>query len=224
MSLLLHAISPPDASVGPRSGLRGNPLVRVEASGLTAWATMFDEKPDQLTRHDLLAHHEVVSEIDQAHDACLPARLPTWLATTEQLQDLLARRQAELEASLARVHGRVELAVIATWAAPDDLPEEPQVATPGTRYLLQRRLAIEGSDRRRERAHQLADELERLSQPELVEMRREVSPSRAVALSAALLVPRASAPAVKARLGTAAQDVRILVNGPWPPYTFAEVG
>ena len=44
-----------------------------------------------------------------------------------------------------------------------------------------------------------------------------------VALSSAVLVARASAEDVKNRLIRAEQDVRILVNGPWPPYTFATV-
>ena len=34
-------------------------------------------------------------------------------------------------------------------------------------------------------------------------------------------MPRESAVSVKARLIRAERDVRILVNGPWPPYTFA---
>jgi hypothetical protein len=44
-----------------------------------------------------------------------------------------------------------------------------------------------------------------------------------VALSAALLVPRASAENVRKRIARTEQDVRILINGPWPPYTFADV-
>jgi hypothetical protein len=38
-----------------------------------------------------------------------------------------------------------------------------------------------------------------------------------------VLVPRASAENVTKRLTRSEQDVRILINGPWPPYTFADV-
>lgn len=231
MSLLLHAITPTETGQAPAVGLRGYPLVRIEEPGLSVWATEFQAKPDQLTREDLLNHHRLVSQLDLALDACLPARLPSWFATREELHHRVATRSTELQAGLERVRGRAELAITALWTLEEeDAPEgeedapEAEAATPGTRYLFQRRHAIEASDRRRERARQLADELEHLSQPELVEMRRQLCPSRAVALSAALLVPRSSASAVKARFPHPLQDVRILVNGPWPAYTFAAVG
>ena len=66
------------------------------------------------------------------------------------------------------------------------------------------------------------EQTERLVGSDLVDVRK-FCPSVIVALSSALLVPRASADRIKARLSRDEQDVRILVNGPWPPYTFATV-
>jgi hypothetical protein len=83
---------------------------------------------------------------------------------------------------------------------------------------------IAGSERRRERATELADAIEKRVGADLVDSRRRVCPSPSVALSLALLVPRENAHELVARLLSLAQDVRILVNGPWPPYTFAVVG
>jgi len=224
VSLLLHAITPPDTGVTPPTGLRGHPLVCVQDEDLVAWATEFPEKPDQLTRADLLAHHELVSRLDEWLDGSLPARLPTWIGDRDALQRLLTAKRAELSTSLERVRGRTELAVTAVWTTPEEQTPSSEAATPGTRYLLQRRQAFAGSDRRRARAHQLADELERLAAPDLAEMQRKVCPSKGVALSAALLVARPTAIEVKARLPRVDQDVRILVNGPWPPYSFAAAG
>jgi len=40
----------------------------------------------------------------------------------------------------------------------------------------------------------------------------------------ALLVPRVRAAEVRARLARVEPDVRILLNGPWPPYSFVAIG
>ena len=95
---------------------------------------------------------------------------------------------------------------------------------PGTRYLLERQQALAGSDLRRARATELADEIERVAGADLVAVRRQVCPSATVAISSALLAPQASARNLIARLLGMHNGLRILVNGPWPPYTFADTG
>jgi hypothetical protein len=69
----------------------------------------------------------------------------------------------------------------------------------------------------------LADDLERELADVLLEARRQLCPSASVALSCALLLPVRQAEAARQRIPRSAADVRILVNGPWPPYTFASV-
>jgi Gas vesicle synthesis protein GvpL/GvpF len=225
VSLLLHAITSPEAGITSPAGLRGHPLVCAQKEGLAAWATAFPDEPEQLTRADLLAHHELVSRLDEQLDGTLPARLPTWISDLDALERLLVARRDALSANLERVRGRTELAVTALWMAAEaeTLSAEASTSGPGTRYLLQRRQVFAGSDRRRALAQQLADDLERLAASDLAEMQRQVCPSQGVALSAALLVARPRAIEVKARLRRVAHDVRILVNGPWPPYSFADV-
>jgi hypothetical protein len=227
--LLLHAIarvdsSPPDLA----AGLRNLPPLRVDEAGLSAWATPLAEAGDALGRADLLAHHAIVSEIDERADGCLPARFPTWVEG-DALRELLRARQVALSTGLERVRGRAELAVTVVWTssletttpAPAASAAPPETSTPGRRYLVERRQAFAGSDRQRERARELADELERVLGADLVGARHQLNPSRQVALSSALLVPRARAEGLKMALALVKRDVRILVNGPWPAYTFA---
>ena len=60
----------------------------------------------------------------------------------------------------------------------------------------------------------------------VVDAEHRVCPSPQVALSSALLVQRDGAAAAIEKLGAlgqAEQDVRILVHGPWPTYTFAHI-
>jgi hypothetical protein len=225
VSLLLHAITPIEAADPAPTGLRGQPLIRVEEQGLAAWATEFHPSLDQLTREDLLSHHALVMRLHQLHVSVAPARFPTWLADVEAARHLIESRCGELSSTLEKVRECTELSVTAVWlTADDDGAPVPDAATPGRRYLLERQQAFAGSDRRHQRARELADEVERLVGPDLVEAQRRVCPSTTVAASIALLVPRARAAEVKARLSPVEPGVRILVNGPWPPYSFVDIG
>jgi hypothetical protein len=226
--LLLHAITtsdPPATAADAAAGLGGRRLTRIDAGDLVAWASEFASPPDQFTRADMLEHHEIISRLHAQVDACLPARFATWVTGNADLE----RRAEPLAAALERVRDRSELAVTALWTSPlaDDNPPHqappPEAARPGTRYLRDRQHAFAGTDRRRACARELADEIERSAGQELVEATRTVCPSPAVALSAALLVPRATAAGLRLRLLRDRPGVRILVNGPWPPYTFADV-
>jgi hypothetical protein len=222
MRLLLHAVTTTEPAALSPIGLRGQPLIVVRHAEMSAYASRFDAPVEHFGRADLLAHHDIVSALSAQIDV-LPARFPTWLADEQALRGELERRQADFGAALERVRGRVEIAVTALWTDDPDDQRPPEAPTPGRKYLLGRQQAFTGGDRRRARGRQLADEMERLVGNDLVEIRHQVCPSPSVALSSAVLVPRASAENVRKRITRAEQDVRILINGPWPPYTFADV-
>jgi hypothetical protein len=225
VSLLLHAITPIEPAAPSLAGLRGQPVIAVDEQGLTAWTTDFDEAPGQLTRDDLLAHHGLISQLHESLASVVPARFPTWVADAHALRRLIGSRRGELSSALDTVRGCAELSVTAVWLTDDDdAASVPEAATPGRRYLLERRQAFAGSDRRRQRAREVADQIERLVGPDLVESQRRVCPSTAVAASMALLVPRLRAVEIMARLPPVESGVRILVNGPWPPYSFVDIG
>jgi hypothetical protein len=225
VSLLLHAITLlPETEPDVLQAFRGGRLVRAYEAGLCAWATELSDSEAAFTRGDLLAHHDVVSGIFARAQALLPARFPTIFDNVAAVTDRLGAREQELKSRLDRVRGCCELAVTILWTTADEPSVTAVSESPGRNYLMQRQLAFAGSDRRRARARDLADELERLAQPNLVTVRHSILPSERVALSSALLVPRSHAVEVGARLVRTEHDVRILVNGPWPPYTFAAVG
>jgi hypothetical protein len=210
MSLLLHAIVPADGARAPEGA------TSVLAGRLVAIASDHDGGRT-LGRPEMLAHHELVAELHADHDACLPARFPTLLADGDALKDVLERRETELRAALERVRGRSELAVTALWTHPAQ--REPVAAdTPGRRYLLERQQA----QQLRTAASAIADGIERALGADLIDARRRVCPRAGVAVSSAVLVPSARASELAERvLSTEGlPDVRILVNGPWPPYSF----
>jgi hypothetical protein len=220
VSLLLHAITKlkADAPVGEVVGVRGERLVTIEVRGLAAWVTWLKVDSTPFTREDMWDHHRVVSQVFEGVEACLPARFPTLVEGEGALRAQVDERAEALARQLELVRDACELAVTAAWTTPEPT-DEGNEATPGRRYLL--RLA--SSQRRRERAASLADSLERLAGEEVLQSRRMVCPSVRVALSLALLLRRASAEKLRERLARQlSSDVRILVNGPWAPYTFAD--
>jgi hypothetical protein len=234
--LLVHAITPSEARPGPDKGLRGQQLVCIEGEGLTCWATEL-RSGERFTTLDLLEQHKLVSHIYEQRAATLPARFPTWFADAAAVRERLRNGRAELSDALERVRGRSEFAVTALWTpaadeegalareheAPSGAPEGPlsEVASRGTRYLLERQKVLQRGERQRLHAMAVAEEIQRSVGADLVDVRRQVCPSARVALSLALLVPREAARNVDGRLPRRARGVRILVSGPWPPYSFA---
>jgi hypothetical protein len=225
MRLLLHAVTSGEVLPGDTpGGLRGQTLVGMLQGEVTGWATWLADADPKFGRSDLLEQHAIISRLYGQVDACLPARFPTWYADEAALRAELCRKQADLRAGLAAVRGNCELAVTVLWNGPAEPGLPSEAVTPGIRYLQQRQQAFGGSDRRRARARELAAEIERLAGPDLVAATAQVCPSATVAVSSALLAPRDSATALIARLPRARDGVRILVNGPWPPYSFAGTG
>jgi hypothetical protein len=223
---LLHAITlPPEACAVDASGLRGTLLTRLDVAGLTAWSSTLNLAPSSFSRDDVLDNHRVVSGIFASVDACLPARFPTVLDAS-QLDTRIRERRDQLARQLDRVRGACELAITAVWASPDEPLPIPKDVTPGRRYLLARQRALSTTEQRRARANALADDLERQLADTARDTRREVCPSPTVLLSYAVLLSRSDVECVGQRIASRtrrAADVRILVNGPWPPYTFASL-
>lgn len=205
------------------AGLHGRGLATSNVGVMTAWYTPLPTDRASFTKADVLDHHRVVSQVFETVEACLPARFPTVVADEDVLRSQLAERGEALAAQLEVVRGACELAVTALWTAPEAAEqnevEDLETVTPGRRYLLRRA----SSQRRRRLADELADSLEQRAGRDVLQARRQVCPSMRVALSLALLLRRASADIVRARLDRDLNgDVRILVSGPWAPYTFAD--
>lgn len=201
MRLLLRAITTPADSSG---------FVTVTANGLMAWASEVEDDQAEFSRDAMLEHHRVVADIDARVEACLPARFPTAVNDADALSALIASKGVELARQLERVRGCCELAVtVADPAAPDS-------PASGRQYLLarQKRYAL---------ARELSERVTSTLGGDLVASQTRVCPTTTVVLSMALLVPRPRVSEVVTNLRRVAADVRILVNGPWPPYSFARV-
>ena len=222
MTLLAHAIaaSPPAGLSGV--GLRGRPLAWSEAGDLGLWSTEW--APDiKLERPDALEHHRVVERICAAQP-CLPVRFGTAFASSDDARASLDKRSAALHAALARVAGKSELALTLLWREPTARQVVASAAGPGRQYMETRRAEFAAREGRRSRADSLVKEVisELAIDRQLVW--HETCTSENVAVSLAVLVPTERAAEGKAdleRIAARFTDVVPVLNGPWPPYTFA---
>jgi hypothetical protein len=232
-ALFVHAIALVSSGLPERPliGLRGHTVGRVCSEPLAAWATAWESADRELRRADLLAHHALVETVS-ATGPCLPVRFGTWLRGQSAVAELLESRQPELLAAIARVRGRCELAITLLWHDPSTaIAPEPAAALPvgagsGRVYLEDRRQFWRGSVRRRERSEALARQLEQAVGIQGADVQHTICPSDRVALSSALLIPEHQAAEIRERALRASYvlpDVRILVNGPWPPYSFSGI-
>ena len=222
MTLLAHAITAaPPAALSPE-GLRGRPLAWSEAgAGLGLWST--DWTPDmKLERPDALEHHRLVERICAAQP-CLPVRFGTAFANADAARASLDKRAETLHAALARVSGKSELALTLLWRSQAAVTPRP-VTGPGRRYMEERRAELGAREAKRARAETMVERIVTELAIERPLVWHETCTTANVAVSLAVLVPTERALDRKAELGRIASefgDVITVLNGPWPPYTFA---
>lgn len=224
MSLLAHAItaSPPAALLN--EGLRGQPLRWSEAGDLGLWSTEWAADA-KIERPDALAHHELVERICAAQP-CLPVRFGTAFATADDARASLEKRAAALHVALARVTGKSELALTLLWRDPTVAIAPPAEAGPGRQYMERRRAEYTAREARRARAESLVDAVVSELAIERPLVWHETCTTDRVAVSLAVLVPTERARERRAdleRVASRFDDVTPVLNGPWPPYTFAGV-
>jgi hypothetical protein len=222
VTLLAHAITAaPPAALSPE-GLRGRPLAWSEAGDLGLWSTEW--APDiKLERPDALEHHRVVERICAAQP-CLPVRFGTAFASSDEARASLDKRSAALHTALTRVAGKSELALTLLWREPPAPPVIESAAGPGRQYMETRRAEFAAREARRARAESLVEQVISELAIDRPLVWHETCTSENVAVSLAVLVPTERAPERKAELERVAArftDVVPVLNGPWPPYTFA---
>ncbi len=239
MSLYVYCLGdelPADAFEG-LTGVGGAPVRLLKLGPLAAVVSDAGEEPVAVTEENLLAHNRV-NAAALAASTPLPFRFGT-RAAPERLAEYAASNEAALAAALARVRGCVEMSVKLLEKAKGEGKAEPEGAGRGagvdeaaavgrgTAFLLRKRREVLGEEEARRRAEELAAWLA----SGVGELAREsavrVSPSEAIVVRAAHLVGRARVGEYRVRLrelGAARAGTRLLTSGPWPPYSFGDVG
>jgi hypothetical protein len=217
MSYLLHCIVERGVAEQEPAALPRNFSV-VPGDGVAAVVSR-EEPAAQPGVTALLAYERVVQSLHE-RQTVLPLRYGCWLESEAEIVRLLNERRPEYEALLIRLGGMTEMGIRLL------LPARPVASFPlstGASYLaaLRRRysagktLTIEED----EQAGRIVSPLASL----VVDQRREAAPSRqGCMISLALLVPKTSVEEFRRQTRAIAcrDGAKLLLTGPWPPYSF----
>ena len=181
---------------------------------------------------EAVLQHETIVEAVRRQGPSLPVRFGTVFRDATSVASALAARYETLAADLARLGDKVELGLTVLWAAPpsgesatsatlDDAAPAAQSA--GARYLHARAAEFRRDDALRARARTVAAELELALGALALERRESLLPTPRVAVRTAYLLEPAGVGAFRAAVETIRATrgaLRVLLTGPWPPYSF----
>ena len=234
MSLYVYCLGD-DLSGAAFEGLGGVCGARARVLALGSLAAVVSEPGDVAVNEENLLAHNRVNAAALAVTTPLPCRFGT-RAAPERLAEYAAANAEALAAALARVRGRVEMSV-KLMAKSEVGSRKAEVeneaagvveasAGAGTAFLLKKRREFLGEEGARRRAEDAAAWLASGVGELARETAARLSPSEAIFVRAAHLVESARVAEYRARLRALAaerRDLRLLISGPWPPYSFSEI-
>lgn len=205
--IYLYAVADELAGMPDGPGIEGAALKRRRSGDFDLLVSEHAAEVEP-TEEAVLAHARVVEELLPFAGAILPARFGVAFEDDASLEQAVSDRSAELDKSLERVRGRVEVGVrvIGDQTAPP--------AETGREYLEARQ-------------RQLAkiDELHESLAAQAVAATRGDSRGRLV-MSGAYLVDPEGIPQFQKTVGVLQSEhpqLTFALTGPWPPYNFAGV-
>jgi hypothetical protein len=218
------------------SGFGGAPLLAIPRRDLAAVASPVSPGELRATSENVLLHEEVVEAVRREGSA-LPVRFGAVFSDRDAVTQALGERYEVLAADLERVGDKIELGVTLLWAEATVAGEEPRETEPdlpsaldpagaegpGARYMRARLAEHRREAALREKAKALARQLDEMLEEEVLERRHTILPTARLAVRAAYLLEPSRLGTFRAllhRVQRAQPGVRVLLSGPWPPYSF----
>lgn len=208
-------------------GVSGEQVRITQFEDLSAVVSVCRADTFKVTRKNALAHHEVVRSITK-QTTPLPARFGT-IVTVQQLSNYVSTHRQAIKAKLAHVRGGVEMNVrmIGTLAGADPPQEAENHLGPGTAFLLEKKKEILREEAGMAQKGQLSAWLREKLGDLVKEEKISVVPSQTVILARAdHLIERVNVEEYRTKMARAVEErpeVRFMVSGPWPPYSFANI-
>jgi len=208
-------------------GVAGTAVQIVKFEDLSALVSVCRSDAFKVTRKNALAHHEVVRSIT-SQSTPLPARFGT-LVTVEQLQNYVSTHRPAIKAKLAQVRGRAEMNVrmIATTVAGETAQETENGLGPGTTFLLDKRRELLKEEAVAAEKQKFSTWLREKLGDLIKEEKISVNSSQTVILAKAdHLIERVDVQEYRTKMARAVEErpeIRFMVSGPWPPYSFANI-
>jgi hypothetical protein len=195
-----------------RRGLGGARLRALRADALAAVYSRHRSLRPRPSRDDVLVHERVLEAVME-RGPVLPLRFGTRLGSEQDLEAALRERCEELLPALDRVRGRVELGLRVLGAGPEPSSRAKQS---GRDYLLDR---LEAQRRAEAVARELHAPLAGLAVAS--RLRERMQPP--TVLVGSYLVAQDAVDGFRSHAEALANrhpDLRVVVTGPWPPYSF----
>jgi len=228
----VYAIVARDHPLAPGlTGFGNEELTTVAGGDLAAVTSRLAPHGLQGTTENVLRHGAIVEELQQGGPT-LPVRFGTVVADAETLADALAERHVELTADLARLGDKVEFGLTVLWeqlSSDDDSRADGAIDGdgpghgPGTRYLRARLAESRREAAKQDAAKSIAREIDAALGPCVLDRRCSIAPTERLAIRAAFLIEPTRFDACRqviAEVRHRRPDLRVMVRGPWAPYSF----
>jgi hypothetical protein len=201
-------------------------LAMVPCRGLAAVTGRCDDNATYSP--EAVLRHEAVVEAVRRQGRALPVRFGTVFRDATSVVSAIAERYGPLVDDLDRLGDKVELSLTALWTVPTPADETTTTArsdggSAGSRYLLARAAELRRGAALKESARAVAEQLDHVLGPLALEQRMSLLPTPRIAVRTTYLVDPARVSEFKAafeRILIGARDLRVLLTGPWPPYSF----
>lgn len=215
-----------EALTAPVVGISGENVELVKVHDFSLLVSRFTGESAPVTRENVLTHDNVVRSVLN-ETTPLPFRFGS-VVTEQQLDSYLNTHRADLKAKLAQVRGCVEMSVKIILNTDQNQMTESGIGDgPGTRFLEEKRREILGGERRSEEAKEVATWLNEQVGTYVRQEELSLCPTEKLIVAAAHLVSRDQLAEYRDRLADARKtrpELHFLVSGPWPPYTFSNIG
>lgn len=211
-------------------GLAGAAVRLMKSDDLGVIVSDSESETVRVTKENALEHAAVVrSVLDRTTP--LPFRFGA-LLSEQQLKSYLSTHAPALKNQLARVRGCVEMNLKIMWQLPtteaaSSAARDP-AAGPGTTFLKEKQRKLFGDEQRGQQIAELSTMLrDALGEGLIMEEQITLRPSqRSVLAAVAHLVKTPQIRQYRERVAetlTSRSDFRVMVSGPWPPYSFANI-
>jgi hypothetical protein len=218
---VLPATCLPDPAL---TGLEDQPVVALLVEDLAVWVSRLDRPQPSVTA--VQAHNRVAEAAITEAVTPVPLRFGQWLEDEAALRRAVGERLSDYRAQLAQFAGCLEfgLRLIDPAGAEKARDVHTSARTSGREYMQALRESSRLAEQQRQRAEQVRARVQE-SLRDLVRAERvqdERTAHAVVTLSHLVARPQFDEYRARARrLRTVFPELRLLLSGPWPPYSFA---
>ena len=215
----------------PTLGISGAPVRILKSESLSLLVSDLNEDSVPVTRDNALAHAAVVRTVLD-RTTPLPFRFGT-IVTEQQLQSYLSTHKPALEKKFDSLRGCVEMSVKIIWENSEEKQLETHDKTQaggqgvGTSFLAEKRRQIIGDEQRAAEATEISTWLRENLGGLIREEQVRIRPNDRLVLAAAHLIERDKMTQYRKKAAETCQnrpELHFLLSGPWPPYSFANIG